>query len=59
MRAKRGNAHMANLQKSVGRLLCLLGLHRFRIVEKTASFGSGGVEKVQYQRCGLAITRQG
>ncbi len=43
----------------LGRLLCSLGYHRFRIVEKTGSFGTGGVEKVQCTRCGLIITRQG
>ena len=50
---------MANLQKTFGRLLCLLGFHSFRLIEKAASFGSGGVEKIQCQRCGLTITRQG
>jgi hypothetical protein len=43
----------------LSRLLCFLGFHSFRLVEKTGSFGSGGVEKVQCQRCGLVITRQG
>jgi hypothetical protein len=41
------------------RFLCFLGLHRFRVVEKAASFGSGGVEKVRCERCGLTIRRQG
>ena len=43
----------------LSRFLCLLGLHRFRVTERAASFGSGGVEKIQCQRCGLTITRQG
>jgi hypothetical protein len=50
---------MASLKKTVGRLLCLLGFHRFRVVEKAASFGSGGVEKIECQRCALTITRPG
>ena len=43
----------------LSRLLCSLGFHRFRVVERTASFGSRGVEKVHCERCGLTITRQG
>ncbi len=47
------------MSKSPARLLCLLGFHDFRIVEKLVSFGSGDVEKVQCKRCGLTITRPG
>ncbi len=43
----------------LSRLLCSLGFHRFRVVERTFSFGSGDVEKVRCQRCGLTITRRG
>ncbi len=43
----------------LSRLLCFLGFHRFRLIERDASFGSGAVEKVQCQRFGLTITRQG
>ncbi len=49
-----------NLPRILGRILCLLGLHDYRLVERSVSFGSeGGVEKVQCKRCGLTITRQG
>ena len=49
-----------NLPRILGRILCLLGLHDYRLVERNVSFGSeGGVEKVQCKRCGLTITRQG
>ena len=44
----------------VGRLLCLLGFHDFRVLEVTFGFGAGGnVEKIQCKRCGLIITRHG
>ena len=45
------------LPPSVGRLLCWLGLHDFRVISETFGFGSGGVEKVECRRCGLTITR--
>jgi hypothetical protein len=49
-----------NLPRILGRILCLLGLHDYRLVERSVSFGSeGGVEKVQCKRCGLTIMRQG
>ncbi len=44
----------------LSRILCVLGLHDFRLIEKMVSFGSGfGVEKLQCRRCGLIITRRG
>ncbi len=46
--------------KILSRILCRLGVHDFRLVEMTVSFGSeGGVEKVRCTRCGLTITRAG
>ncbi len=49
-----------NMPRILGRLLCVMGLHDFSLVEKIVSFGSeGGVEKVQCTRCGLTITRPG
>ncbi len=48
------------LLKMLSRILCRLGVHDFRLVEMTVSFGSeGGVEKVRCTRCGLTITRAG
>ncbi len=48
------------LLKMLSRILCRLGVHDFRLVEMTISFGSeGGVEKVRCTRCGLTITRAG
>ena len=38
----------------LSRILCRLGVHDFRLVEMSVSFGSeGGVEKVRCTRCGL------
>ncbi len=49
-----------DLPKIISRVLCVLGLHDFRLLERIVSFGSeGGVEKVQCTRCGLTVTRQG
>ena len=46
------------LPKFIGRLLCFLGFHDFRIVQESFSFGGGIVEKVECKRCGLIATRQ-
>ncbi len=41
-----------------GRLLCLLGLHRYRVIDVTLSFGSGrGVAKLECERCHFCTTR--
>ena len=46
------------MPRVLARILCLLGVHDFRLVERIMSFGSeGGVEKVRCTRCGLTITR--
>jgi hypothetical protein len=44
----------------LGRLLCRLGVHDYRLVECTLGFGAGGrVETVECRRCGYTTTRQG
>ena len=43
----------------LGRILCWLGMHDFRIIRESFSFGSGGVETVECSRCGLRRTRKG
>ena len=49
---------MLKLSLIIGRILCGLGFHDFRIIDRTFGFGAGGgVEKVQCQRCGEVITR--
>lgn len=48
------------LPRWLGRLLCLVGVHDFRLVESIGGFGAGGqVEKVECRRCGYAATRHG
>ncbi len=43
----------------IGRVLCWLGFHDFRVVDVTFGFGGGGsVERIECRRCGLATTRQ-
>lgn len=50
---------MSKLPSLLGRLLCWLGFHDFRVVDKIFGFGAGGgVEKVECRRCGVTITRQ-
>jgi hypothetical protein len=43
----------------VGRLLCGLGFHSFRVIDATLGFGAGGsVEKVECRRCGVIVSRE-
>ncbi len=49
---------MPNLLNVLGRLLCWLGLHDYRVVDRTFEFGLGGdTEKLQCRRCGRTIIR--
>jgi hypothetical protein len=41
----------------LGRLLCWLGFHDYRVVDVTFEFGSDPVEKDQCRRCGAIRTR--
>ena len=41
----------------LGKILCWLGFHDFRIINESFSFGGGGIETVECQRCGLRKTR--
>ena len=44
----------------LGRLLCRIGVHDFRLVECTMGFGTGGrIETVECHRCGHRTTRRG
>ena len=46
------------MAKLLGRLLCLLGLHDFQIIDVTFGFGAGGnVAKVECKRCGYVTLR--
>ena len=43
----------------LGQLLCWLGFHDFRVIEKSFGFGdAGGVEKDECRRCGEIRVRQ-
>ena len=45
--------------KKLGRLLCFLGSHDFRVVEVSFAFGgSSGIEKVECRRCGYRTARE-
>ncbi len=47
------------LTATVGRLLCILGLHDFRVLEVRFGFGQGNrIEKVECRRCGRVSTRR-
>ena len=44
----------------LGKLLCWLGFHDFHVISRSFEFRAGAaVEKVEYRRCGLRMTRQG
>jgi len=50
---------MSLLPPLLGRLLCWLGFHDFRVVDRAFEFGAGGgIEKVECRRCGVTMTRQ-
>ena len=50
---------MPELPSFLGRILCWLGIHDFRVTDVTFGFGDGGsVEKVECRRCGVTETRQ-
>ena len=50
---------MSMLPSLLGRLLCRLGVHDYRVLEIMFQFGSGGsIEKVECRRCGVTVTRQ-
>ena len=49
---------MAALWRLLGQVLCLIGVHDFRVIDVTYGFGQGGgVAKVQCKRCGLVTTK--
>ncbi len=54
------NKERNQLATWIGRILCLLGFHDFRLVEVEESFSLGGqVKKVECRRCGYYTTQQG
>lgn len=54
-----GNDHGKRLPAPVGRLLCMLGFHDFRVLEVRFGFGHGNrIEKVECRRCALVSTRR-
>lgn len=47
------------LPRPVGRLLCLVGVHDYRVLEVRFGFGRGNrIEKVECRRCELISTRR-
>ena len=55
---RRETNDMVKLPPQIGRFLCWLGFHDFRVVSKTFGFGTDGVEKDVCRRCGHTITRK-
>ncbi len=52
------SGHADGLSGLVGRILCFLGFHDFRIIDATLGFGgAGGTETVECRRCGEVVTR--
>jgi hypothetical protein len=49
---------MVQLPPLLGRILCWLGFHDFRVVNVTFGFGTDGVEKDECRRCGVTRTRK-
>jgi len=44
-------------KRLLGKILCWLGFHNFLIISESFSFGGGGIETVECQRCGLRKAR--
>lgn len=43
----------------LGKFLCWLGVHDFRVIDRSFQFGTGdGIEKVECKRCGIVVNRQ-
>ena len=51
------NESDAIMLKLIGRILCWLGFHDFRVVDVTFGFGTNGVERDECRRCGATRTR--
>jgi len=49
---------MVKLPPLLGRFLCWLGFHDFRVVNVTFGFGTDGVEKDECRRCGITRIRK-
>jgi len=50
---------MPKLPPLLGRLLCRLGFHDYRVLEIMFQFSAGSsIEKVECRRCGATGTRQ-
>ncbi len=48
------------MEELLGRILCWIGFHDFRVIDASFSFGQGGeVETVECRRCGYRLTRHG
>jgi len=59
MDRKEDDQKMYRLHQLLGRLQCWLGLHDFRIIDKSFEFTSGcGIEKVECRRCGLRFVKE-
>ncbi len=52
-------AQVANRPNLLGKVLCWLGIHDFRVINKSFEFRTDeGVELVECRRCGLRLTRK-
>jgi hypothetical protein len=45
------------LRRFMGHLLCLVGFHDFKVIDRTFQFGSGGFETVECRRCEIIVKR--
>ncbi len=50
---------MVKLPPLIGKYLCWLGFHDYRVVSKEFEFGNEGIEKDQCKRCGVIVIRKG
>ena len=55
-----GSGQNGGLRNTVKRILCRIGVHDYRVISITGSFGGGGtVEKRECRRCQKLTVRSG
>jgi len=55
-----GSGEKGSLRTTVRRVLCRIGVHDYRVISITGSFGGGGtVEKRECRRCQKLTVRSG
>ena len=49
--------HKDTVRRFMGRLLCLIRFHDFKVTDRSFEFGAGGIETVECRRCEMIVRR--